>query len=249
MIPAATPTTQTAALRLYTTTTALPLVRDLAAAYTQTQADVAFDISDGNYSAIIDQLASDETAYFLSNHLPIDSPLWAAPIGQDGIAIIVHPENPVGELTTEQLRTIYQGHVTNWRDLGGDDREIVVISREDGAGTRAEFDQLVMGDRRTTRSARVAPSSSAMVTSVAAESGAIGYVSMSYLDGQVKALSIDGVLPTPDTVYDNRYPLRSTLFFVGLTEPQTDYRAFIAWVQSPEGQAVVAQQYAPLTRP
>lgn len=249
MIPAATPTTQTTALRLYTTTATLPLARDLTNGYSQAQPNIVFEIASGNYQAMIEQLGEDDSAYFLTNHLPIDSPLWAAPIGQDGIAVIVHPDNPVSGLSVEQLRVIYQGHITNWHELDGSDLETVVFSRENGSGTRAEFEQLVMGDRRTTQSALVAPSSAAMVASVAAQSQSIGYVSMSYLDSSVRALALDDVEPTLENVYANTYPLRSTLFFAGRHEPEADYRAFIAWTQSVEGQAVVAQHYAPLVRP
>ncbi len=247
IVPAATPTFQTTTLRLYATTATAPLINDLAASYSHFY-PYTFDIVTGNYEAMLDSLLRGDSRYFLSNHLPTDT-LWAAPVGQDGIAIIVHPVNPLTELTTAQLRRIYQGHIPNWRELGGADADMVVISREDGSGTRAEFEQLVMGERRTTLGARIAPSSSAVLRSVAQLPGGIGYVSMGYLDSSVRAMSIDGVAPTLDNVYENTYPLRSTLYFVGLEEPQDDYRIFIGWVQSPEGQAVVAHHYAPLLRP
>jgi phosphate transport system substrate-binding protein len=88
-----------------------------------------------------------------------------------------------------------------------------------------------------------------MVTSVAAEAGSIGYVSMSYVDESVRALSLDAIAPTLANVSSNLYPLRATLFVVGLGEPEGEYRYFIAWIQSQEGQAVVGQRYAPLSRP
>lgn len=248
MVPAATPSSQTITLRLHATTAAAPLLNDLAASYSQSY-PYTFDIVTGNYQAMVDGLARGEVAYFLTNHLPADSALWAAPVGQDGIAILVYPDNPVTGLTTEQLRGIYQGFIPHWGDLGGLDMDITVISREDGSGTRAEFERLVMGDRRTTLAAIVAPTSAAVVRSVADLPGGIGYVSMGYLDASVRAVAVDGVPLTPETVYDNTYPLRSTLYFVGREEPEDDYRVFIGWVQSPEGQAVVARHYAPLLRP
>jgi phosphate transport system substrate-binding protein len=247
VVPSATPTFQKTTLRLHATTATAPLVNDLAASYSQ-KYPYTFDIVTGNYEAMLDSLLREDSRYFLSNHLPTDT-LWAAPVGQDAIAIIIHPDNVLTGLTTEQLRRIYQGFAPNWQELGGLDMEITVISREDGSGTRAEFEQLVMGNRRTTLAAQIAPSSSAVMSSVAGLPGGIGYVSMGYLDSRVRAMSIDGVAPTLDTVYENTYPLRSTLYFVGLEEPQDDYRVFIGWVQSPEGQAVVARHYAPLLRP
>jgi phosphate transport system substrate-binding protein len=106
-----------------------------------------------------------------------------------------------------------------------------------------------MGARQTTQSAQVAPSSMTMVESVSKNKGSIGYVSMSYVDTTVRALAIDEVEPTLDNVYNNIYPLRSTMYVIGLTEPEGDYRNLIYWIQSPEGQAIVGQHYAPLLRP
>jgi phosphate transport system substrate-binding protein len=201
---------------------------------------------------MLDKLLTEPGAYLLTDHLPEDRPEYptmAWPIGQDGIAVIIHPDSPVDQLSTEQLRSIYLGHVSNWRDVGGDDLDITVFSREDGSGTRAEFERLVMGARQTTQSAQVAPSSAAMVEGVAKTTGAIGYLSMSYVDDRVRPLTIDDAAPTLDNVYANIYPLRSTIYVIGQEEPEGDYRSFIYWMQSQEGQAVVAQHYAPVLRP
>ncbi len=247
VVPATTPTSNTTALRVYATTAALPLLNDLIRQYARANPNITFDTQSGNYTVMLERLLAGETAYLLTNHLPVD--LWAAPLGQDGIAILVHPGNPIVGLTTEQLRRIYQGHIANWRSVGGDDREVVVISREDGSGTRAEFERLVMGERRTTRSAQIAPSSAAMVASVARQPGSIGYVSMGYLDDTVRAVPLDGIELTTDNVYLNEYPLRSTLYLAGLAEPQEYYREFIAWAQSLDGQAIIGLHYAPMLRP
>jgi phosphate transport system substrate-binding protein len=250
VLPASTPTTNSAPLRLDATTAAMPLLNDLIARYSQTHPNILFEAKGGDYQVMLDRLLNGEIDYFISNHLPAEPDLVAFPIGQDGIAVIVQPDNPLTKLTIGQIRQVYQGRVNNWRDLGGDDLEISVISREDGSGTRAEFERLVMGERRTTQSARIAPSSAAMVTSVAGLPGGIGYVSMAWLDSSVKALTVDNVEPTLDNVYNNLYPLRSTLYIVGREEPKDGpYRDFIGWVQSPDGQRAVAQKYAPVLRP
>lgn len=252
VVPASTPTTNTVALRLYTTTAAVPLMRDLSARYTNIHPGITFDTVSGNFQTLYDQMMSEKQGYLLTTHLPDNrsgsSPL-AWPVGQDGIAIVVHPDNPLTGLTSDDLRRIYLGHLSNWSEIGGESQDITVFSREDGSGTRAEFERLLMGERLTTQSAQLAPSSQAMVTAVATTPNSIGYVSMSYLDSTVRALSIDNVMPTPDTVYDNTYPLRSTLFIVGQEEPQDAYREFIGWVQGTEGQEIVGQRYAPLLRP
>jgi phosphate transport system substrate-binding protein len=249
VVPASTPTTDAFTLRLYTSSATIPLTNDLTRSYTQFQPSISFDIITSNYEGIVNLITEENPAYFVTNHLPIESPLWGAPIGQDGIAVVTHPDNPVSGLTTEQLRRIYQGRIVNWREVGGLDLPITVISREEGSGTRAEFERLVMGDRLTIQSAEIAPSSEAVVVSAGRDPGGIGYVSMSYLDSSVRALSIDEIAPTLENVYLNTYPLRATLFIAGLNEPQNEYRAFIAWVQSLDGQAIVAHKYAPLSKP
>lgn len=247
VLPASTPTTHAVTLRLYSVTATIPLLNDLIRSYSQLQPEVSFDVQASNYAGVIDLLADEPDAYFVTNHLPPEaSLLWGAPIGQDGIAIVTHPEAGVTGLSIGALRDIYQGRVTNWAAVGGADLEIVVVSREDGSGTRAEFERLVMGDRRTTRTALVAPSSAAMLETVAREAGSIGYVSMGYTDDRVRVLAIDDVTLTPQTVHANLYPLRATLFIAGLREPEGALRAFIAWVQSPGGQAAVGRKYAAL---
>lgn len=249
-LPASTPTSDAVTLRLYATTATFPLLDSLATRYAEGHTHLSFDIAVGSFQAMFERLKNSDQAYLLTNHLPPDSePILAWPIGQDGIAVIVHPDNPLTDLSTDQLRSIYLGHISNWQDVGGEDAPIVVFSREDGSGTRAEFERLVMGERLTRQSAQVVPSSAAMVSSVGAEPDAIGYVSMSYLDENIRALAIDGILPTSDTVYDNLYPLRSTLYVIGTIEPEDDYYDFIGWIQSPEGQGVVSEQNAPLLRP
>src|SRR5690606_20538720 len=156
------------------------------------------------------------------------------------------PGSGVSDLTTEQLRAIYQGRITNWESVGGPRMGITVISRENGSGTRAEFERLVMGERQTTQTAQIAPSGSAAIASVARQPGSIGYVSIGHLNDSVQPVRINGVAPTQANVGQNLYPLRTTIFFAGPGEPDGALRAFIGWVQSPDGQAIVAQRYAPL---
>lgn len=249
VVPASTPTTGTAKLKLYTTTSTLPLANDLSTRYSQLHPSVTFETISGNYQSMIEDVMSEKNAFLLTSHLPPESTLFAWPLGQDGIAVIVNPRNGLDNLSMEQLRSIYLGFIGNWSDVGGSEGEMTILSREDGSGTRAEFERQVMGARLTTQSAQIAPSSAAMVSSVANASGTIGYVSMGYLDSSVKPVMIDNVLPTAQTVYSNTYPLRTTLMIVGASEPKDDYLRFIGWIQSQEGQSIVGLRYAPLLQP
>jgi phosphate transport system substrate-binding protein len=245
-IPATMPDASASALRLFTTSSTLPLVVDLTEAYSDRQ--MTFEIRSGGFRTVLNHLIEGETPYFISSHLPTPEikPLWAAPVGQDGVAMIVNPTNTIGNLELNQLREIYQGRVQNWRNLGGPNLELTVFSREEGSETRLEFERLVMGERRTTLAARLITSSDGMINAVAQTPGGIGYVSFAALDSQAKALSIEGVAPTQTTIAQHLYPLRSTLFVIGLNEPEGEYRAFIGWIQSPEGQSVVGESYVPL---
>ncbi len=247
--PASTPTHGAVVLRLYATTAAIPLLRDLTSHYSTTHPNISFETTSGNFQTMMEQLSLNSDSYLLSNHLPDDDGTLAWPIGQDGIAVITYPQNPVDSLTSEELRSIYLGHVARWGEFGGLDTPLTVLSREDGSSTRTEFEKLLLGERMTTKSAQLAPSSAAMVSSVSNMPNSIGYVSMSYLDASVKALAIDGVRPTRTTVYDNTYPLRSNLYIIGVNEPQNSFRDFIGWIQTPDGQRIVEAHYAPLPTP
>jgi phosphate transport system substrate-binding protein len=249
-VPASTPTLQAEPLRLYATTATLPLLNDLIAVYSEQHPLLAFDVQTGGYQTLLTRLlASDDAAFFITNHLAADSPLWAAPLGQDGIGIIAHPRVGISALTLDQLRAIYQGNVTRWNEVGGRNMPVVVVSREDGSATRAEFERLVMGRRQTTAAARVAPSSSAMLATVADTPGSIGSVSsgsLAGLDTAALTLAIEGARPSLETVADGSYPLRSTLYITGTDAPVGAYYLFISWMQSPEGQAIIARRHAPL---
>lgn len=243
-LPATTPTIPVETICIYTTTATYPLAIDLTTAYNESHPRQGFDIHYANYQTMMESLNAGEVPYFITSHLPVNSALWAAPIGQDAIAIIANADVALQELTTGQLRAIFQGHITQWSELGGAQLPIVVFSREDGSGTRAEFERMVMGYRRTTANALVVSSSALMVDQVARQPGSIGYLSMGYLAEDVTTLALDGVLPTQDNVLNNLYPLRSMAFVVGLEEPEGRFRTVVGWMQSPEGQAVVAQHYA-----
>lgn len=248
-VPATIPDASASALRLYATSATLPLVTDLTGAYSGDR-QISFETRSGNFRSAFNSLLEGDTAYFISSHLPAPEnnavPLWAAPIGQDGVAIIVNRANPVSNLDLDQLREIYQGRVSNWRSLDGENQALIVFSREEGSDTRAEFERLVMGERKTTLAARLVTSSEAVMSAVAQTPGAVGYVSFAAVQPSVRMLSINGVVPTQTNIAEHLYPLRSTLFVLGQGEPEGAYRAFFGWIQSVEGQRIVARQYVPL---
>jgi phosphate transport system substrate-binding protein len=228
-------------------------MNDLLRAYGDGSAAYTLELYSANHQTRLDDLQNNRTNYFSTHHLPVGSSLWAAPIAQDGIAIITHPQTDLQNITLDQLRQIYNGQSVLWSDVGGVGDDIIVFSREDGSSIRAELERMVMGNRRTTANARLAFSDEQMVQQVAETVGGIGYVSWGYLntlaDADVTVLSVNEIEPTLMTIYDHVYPLTNTIYMVGKSEPQDGTRLFIGWIQSSEGQSVVKRQFAPLYLP
>lgn len=233
-----------------------PLMEDLAQAYTKQHEYVTFDIQGGGSRLGITLTRENQIDIGTASRTPTaedernpktgSKRLWWTAIAQDGIALVIHPQNVVGGLTLSQTRDIFFGRILDWEEIGGTPGEIVVVSREDGSGTREVFEEMVMEEKRVTLTAIVMPSSEAVVEYVAGHPTAIGYVSMSYLSPQVKALRIEGVSPTPEDVQSGAYPLTRPLYLLTGQEPTGEVKAFIEFALSPAGQAVVEQRYGRL---
>ncbi|MGE5553874.1 MAG: phosphate ABC transporter substrate-binding protein [Betaproteobacteria bacterium] len=177
---------------------------------------------------------------------PEERGLHAVQIALDGIAVIVHPSNPVTNLSLEQLRRIYAGEVRNWKEVGGPAGEIMVVTREAGSGTRGAFEELVMKGKAISGKAIVQGSTGAVRSSVAQARGAVGYVSLGALDGTVKTVSLDGVRPTGANVKKKVYKLARPFLFLTKSAPTGLSKAFIDFVLSKEGQQVVAEEFIPV---
>lgn len=250
LLPATTPTSARVILRLYVTSSAEPLARDLAAAYRQVAPHVGLDIVTSDYELAANAIQQGEGAgYLLAHHLPPEGgPLpWAAPIAQDAIVLITSGSAAPDTISAADLRAIYQGWIDQWSQVGGEMAPITLITREDSSAIHAEFQSAVLGSRAVSRAAQIAPGSAALIASVARTPGAIGYVSAGALaaagvDG-VRALAIDGIAPTRDQIASGLYPLRTFVYLQGPGEPEGELRAFVGWVQGQDGQAVVNQHY------
>lgn len=172
-------------------------------------------------------------------------------IALDGIVLIVHKDNPVSNLTTEQIEDIFRGKITNWKELGGEDRKIVVISREEGSGTRTAFEEIAgledkRGDKKIsaiTLNAIIADGNGAIKQNVTTKKGGIGYVSIGSVDSLVKGLSVDGVMPSEATVKDDTYKFKRGFLFLTKDTLTPMGRAFIDFALSPEGQKIVEEEH------
>ncbi|ADQ08299.1 phosphate binding protein [Caldicellulosiruptor hydrothermalis 108] len=164
-------------------------------------------------------------------------------IAEDGIAVIVHKSNPVSNLTIDQIRDIFSGKIKNWKEVGGKDAKIVVVTREEGSGTRGAFEEIVMGKAKITDSAIVQPSTGAVKTTVSQDENSIGYISLGVLDSTVKGVKVEGVDPTEKNVKLEKYKIKRPFLFLVSKNPSKVTKAFVDFVLSDEGQAIVAKNY------
>ncbi|MCL0062182.1 phosphate ABC transporter substrate-binding protein PstS family protein, partial [Thermodesulfovibrionales bacterium] len=171
-------------------------------------------------------------------------------IAMDGIAIIVHPDNPVKELTLEQVRDIYLARIVCWGKVGGDPGWIDTVGRDVGSGTYKSFEDLVLGGERVRPDALHLASNMAVRATVAGAPAAIGYIALGFLSPKVRGLVIDGVAPTVENVAAGNYPIGRSLFLYTDGKPEGAAKEFINFVLSPEGQLVVARAgFVPLVCP
>jgi phosphate transport system substrate-binding protein len=177
-------------------------------------------------------------------------------VARDGIAVVVNPDNPVSELTIEQIGKIYTGRCSNWMQVGGPDQPIVVLSRESSSGTYVFFQEHVMQKRDYVESAMLMPSTSAIIQSVSQDSWAIGYVGLGYAEDarqKVKVLKVmekdnaDAVEPSEETIDSGVYPIARSLYFYTNGQPKGLVKDVVDFVLSPAGQKIVRETgYVPV---
>jgi len=198
-------------------------------------------------------------------------PLLRTPIGLDGVAVIVHATNDVDALSLVQLQDLFSGKVLDWQALGSNSGEIMLVSREDGSGSRILFEERVMSGERVSLTAVVMPTSEDVVTFVASNPQAIGYVSRGHLApllssfggdseagtpilstpvsgtlASIRVVAVEGVLPVASALSEQRYPLTQPLYMITKGPPTGLIRQFVDYVLSPAGQTIVGRFHAPI---
>jgi phosphate transport system substrate-binding protein len=160
----------------------------------------------------------------------------------DGIAVVVNPANTVSNLTTEQVAKIYMGEITNWSEVGGADAPIVVVSREDGSGTRGAFEELADFEEKLKPDATIKEGNGNVQSTVAGNENSIGYVSLTFVDKTVKAVDIDGVKATVDNVKNKNYKIsRPFLAMYDKSKVDDATLAFLDFLMTKDGQAIVEE--------
>ena len=168
--------------------------------------------------------------------------LYTVTIAKDAIAIIVNPQNPIQDLPLEQISEVFSGKINNWKELGGPSHSIVLVTREEGSGTRESFQKFVMGKEDISLGALVQDSNGAVRQVVASNHNAIGYISLGLVNAQVKALKISGVEPNLTDIENGKYTLVRPFLFVFNEEPAGEAKSFLEFVLSPLAQKLLFKE-------
>ena len=225
-------------------TTVQPLAERLALAFKAKNPDINVVIQGGG-SAVGIKSVNDGTVDIgaASRELTAADPtLVKHLLAQDGIAIITHPSNPITSLTKQQVIGIFSGNITNWSQVGGQNKSIDVVAREEGSGTRTAFQDLVMGKALIKADAILQNSNGFLKTAVSSDPQAIGFISMGLVDSSVKALAINGVAATEENAKNGTYPIVRPLYFLTKTQPTGIVKDFIDFCTGPDGQKIVAEE-------
>lgn len=239
-----------ALLRIAAPRSLVPQLAEVAEAFSTRQPEISVQIDSADATLAAEMLRRGEAEIAAVIWLPPDLPAsWTTtPIAWDAVVLIVHADNPLPDLTMLQARRIFAGWAWRWEDVGGvsfapgEAESIQVVSREEGAGTRALFEQQVMAGEVVTLTALVIPNSAAVVDYVASHRNAIGYVSMAEVDARVRVVPLEGVAPTPETVSASGYHLAHPVYLVA-RQRSAALQSFVDFVLSPGGQALLGARY------
>ena len=239
-------------------TTVLPIVQRVAEVYMSKNPDVSLSVSGGGSGVGITALLDGTTDIAMASRQMKDKEKATAnkkgmkikevEIAMDGIAVIVHPSNSISEMTIDDIKSIYmEGGVSNWSKFGGEDKDIVVVSRDTASGTFEVFEKKVLGGEKVRADALLQASNVAVKNAVAGSEGAIGYMGIGYLGDEVKALLVNGVEPTEANVLSGEYPVARKLYLYIRGDASDDINAFVNFVLSDDGQRIVREVgYIPL---
>jgi phosphate transport system substrate-binding protein len=218
-----------------------PFAEKLADQYMQSHNNVTITVQGGGSAVGIQSANSGAAQIGMADlvTLPQEAKsLDAIVVAKDGIAVVVNPKNTVTNLTTDQVRDIFNGKITNWKELGGPDAQITVVSREAGSCTRSSFEQIIK-DINLKRDALIQDSNGTIRETVANDANAVGYISHGLINEKVKALKIDGQESTTESITNGNYKLVRPIFLLVKGQPQGEIKNFIDYILSSEGQQTI----------
>ncbi|GBG07744.1 MULTISPECIES: phosphate ABC transporter substrate-binding protein [Paenibacillus] len=226
-------------------TSVQPLAEELGTAYMGTNGDARIEVSGGGSGAGVKAAQAGTADIGMASRAIKDDETGIEPIviAIDGIAVVANSANEVENLTVDQVKGIFSGQIKNWSEVGGKDGNIVVINREEGSGTRDAFGEIVLGEEPFVAEAIIQNSTGAVREAVSQDANAIGYISTGGLNDSVKAVKVDEHEPTEENIKSGLYPIQRPFnFLVGDSkDPSAVAQAFIDYVLSDAGQAIVAE--------
>ncbi len=244
-------------IKINGSTTVLPVSQVVAEAFMEANSGINVSISGGGSGngirAIIDGTTDiAQTSRWIRDsevEMAVQNGVYPVPflVALDSIIPVVHPENPVGELSMDELKNIYNGSITNWKELGGPDRRITVVSRDSDSGSFVVWAEKVLRGDRVTPRAQMLASNGAIVQAVQDNRHAIGYIGIGYMTDRLKAVTVDGVQPTHETTLSGEYPVSRSLWLITNNWPSGDVQRFIRYIQHPDNQHLIKEAgYVPI---
>ncbi len=234
-----------AALNVIGSTSIQPFAEILAQEFNKTPRSFVVDVQGGGSTAGLQAVANGVADVGMCSRdlKPEEAAQFTATaFAQDGLAVVVHPSNPVQNLSLRQVAGLFAGDLVNWKQAGGEDRPVRLITREEGSGTREAFQKLVMGKTRISRKALTQESNGAVKELVKHDPCAVGYMSLGLVGQELKAVKIDGVAPIAGEVVSGRYPLARPFLFVTKGPPGERAREFIDFALSPIGRQMIERE-------
>jgi phosphate transport system substrate-binding protein len=236
-------------------TSVQPLAQDLSDVFKEVEPGISVEVQGGGSTQGVKD-ASEGTSDIGSSSRDLTEEekglgLTEHVIAYDGVAVVVHPSNNISNLSKDQIAAIFKGEIKNWKDVGGPDKEILVVTREDGSGTRTAFEELMkLQEKKDDKTyslikadALVADGTGAVKANIASKDNAIGYTSLGYVDDSMKKISIDNIECTVDTVKSKTYPVSRPFLLLTKGELRPEVKAFLDFILSAKGQEVVGETY------
>jgi phosphate transport system substrate-binding protein len=233
-------------------TTVLPIAQKVSEAYMKEHPDVKISISGGGSGNGIKALI-DKTTDIANSSRTIKpeeaeqakakgiSPVELI-VAHDCIVPVVHPENPLKNITLDQLKSMYKGEIRNWKQIGGADRPVVIISRDTSSGTYEVWEEKVMKKERVFPGALLQASNGAIVQAVSKNPNAVGYIGLGYADKTVKLLSVNGIVGSKETTLNKTFSISRPLYMYTQVQPAGDVKNFLDYVISDKGQKLVEEE-------
>ncbi|MCL2484473.1 MAG: phosphate ABC transporter substrate-binding protein [Endomicrobia bacterium] len=238
-------------------TTVLPIAQRAAEEFMDSNSKADLTVRGGGSGVGINSLVSGTCDIAMASRSIRDTEIQAAAskgrktkatvIAMDGIAVIVNRNNSISGLSKKQIADIYTGKITNWSEVGGKNESIVVVSRDSASGTYETFSELALNKQKVVGKALMQASNQAIVTTITNTPGAIGYVGIGYISNSIKAVKIDGISASNETVLTGKYPYSRPLFFYTNGDPKGMVKDFIDFLLSDDGQKIVGEEgFVPL---